>query len=109
MDRLHELNGEMIEIKASDIWLEKPVGGATQKKVMVDNMDRAITNTVSLKVGAQVMLLRNRKTEGDNGGYSGLVNGSRGVITGFVQSSSSSFGSSLVPRVCFDNVQEVII
>jgi ATP-dependent DNA helicase PIF1 len=109
MDRLNELHGEIVEINASDIWLEKPVGGATQKNAMVDNMDRAIASTVSLKVGAQVMLLRNRKTEGENSGYSGLVNGSRGVITGFVQSSSSSFGASLVPRVCFDNGQEVII
>ena len=56
------------------------------------------------------MLLRNRApAQSSNGKALGtpLVNGSRGVVTGFVESTSSVGG--LVPRVCFDNGQEVTV
>ena len=109
-DRLMELPGDAVEIKATDVWQEMP-SVSSMKRTITDNVDRAIPESIHLKVGAQVMLLRNRSNNPDDtsnvGRSLGLVNGSRGVITGFVRSSSAAGG--LVPRVCFDNGQEVII
>ena len=109
-DRLMELPGDAVEIKATDVWQEMP-SVSSMKRTITDNVDRAIPESIHLKVGAQVMLLRNRSSNPDDtsnvGRSLGLVNGSRGVITGFVRSSSAAGG--LVPRVCFDNGQEVII
>lgn len=108
LDRLMELPGEVIEVKATDVWQEQP-SASSLKKTIKDNIERAIPDNIQLKVGAQVMLLRNRNNNADDQygvSYSGLVNGSRGVITGFVRSTSTS---GMVPRVCFDNGQEVVI
>ena len=109
LDRLMELPGDIVEVKATDVWQEQP-SVSSMKRTITDNVDRAIPDSIQLKVGAQVMLLRNRSNNPDEysaGRGSALVNGSRGVITGFVRSSSA--GGGLVPRVCFDNGQEVII
>lgn len=108
LDRLMELPGEVVEVSATDVWQELP-SVSSLKKTIKENIERAIPEKIQLKVGAQVMLLRNRNNNADDQygvSYSGLVNGSRGVITGFVRSSSAS---GLVPRVCFDNGQEVVI
>ena len=110
LDRLMELPGDVVEVKATDVWQELP-SVSSMKRTITDNVNRAIPDSIRLKVGAQVMLLRNRSNNPDDsssaGRSLGLVNGSRGVITGFVRSSSASGG--LVPRVCFDNGQEVIV
>jgi len=105
MDRLMELPDKAVEVKASDIWSQSPSDGALGKRAIVETANRSIPATIQLKVGAQVMLMRNRVAEGR--GSKTLVNGSRGVVTGFVESASVVGG--LVPRVCFDNGQEVIV
>jgi len=105
MDRLKELPDQAVEIRASDIWSESPSDGAIGKRAIIEAANRSIPATIQLKVGAQVMLMRNRVAEGR--GSKTLVNGSRGVVTGFVE--SAAVGGGLVPRVCFDNGQEVIV
>ena len=94
----------MIEVNSYDMWSEKP-SDSTIRKFIVDTANRSIPKTIQLKVGAQVMLVRNRNNETGKG--SSLVNGSRGVVTGFVES-TSAFGG-FVPRVSFDNGQEVVV
>jgi ATP-dependent DNA helicase PIF1 len=109
LDRLLELPGDVVEVKSTDVWQELP-SASSLKRPIKDNIERAIPENIQLKVGAQVMLLRNRNNNNNDDQYgsknSALVNGSRGVITGFVKSTSTS---GLVPRVCFDNGQEVVI
>ena len=109
LDRLLELPGEAVEIEAFDIWSETPSTPTIRKNVK-EASERAIPTKILLKVGAQVMLLRNRAVPQSSTGKAvgaPLVNGSRGVVTGFVESTSSVGG--LVPRVCFDNGQEVTV
>eukprot|EP00605_Chrysophyceae_sp_TOSAG23-4_P000051 GSChrysophyteH1.ASY1.ANO1.53.1 assembled CDS len=106
LDRLNELPGECVEINAYDTWNERPSDSST-KRLILDTANRSIPSTIQLKIGAQVMLVRNRNSEGGAKFSSTLVNGSRGVVSGFVQS-ASSFGG-LVPKVCFDNGQEIVV
>ncbi len=111
LDRLLELPSEAVEVKAVDIWAEVPSDGSAGKRALLETANRSIPAMIQLKVGAQVMLLRNRNSsEGQGRGASkakALVNGSRGVVTGFVESTTIVGG--LVPRVCFDNGQEVVV
>ena len=116
LDRLVELPGDDIDIKAVDMWTSNPTDGPSAKRIILENANRSIPQTIKLKIGAQVMLLRNRSSSSssnsnsnnnENNKTSPLVNGSRGVVTGFVESTSAVGG--LVPRVCFDNGQEVVI
>lgn len=106
LDRLHELPSDMVEIDSYDFWSERPTGGTSAKRVILENANRSIPQSIQLKVGAQVMLVRNRG-DSSSKGTSALVNGSRGVVTGFVES-ASAFGG-LVPRVCFDNGMEIVV
>jgi ATP-dependent DNA helicase PIF1 len=63
---------------------------------------KRIPDKINLKVGAQVMLLRNRLNSGSSSSTStDLVNGSRGVVVAFVDSHSKS--KDLLPVVKFDN------
>ncbi len=109
LDRLKELPDELVEIKAADVWGQVPSDGTSGKRAILEIANRSIPTTIQLKVGAQVMLLRNRNAEGRSGSKRSttLVNGSRGVVTGFVESATVAGG--LVPRVCFDNGQEIIV
>lgn len=91
--RLDELEGDLVICVANDDWKEKmPVGtSATVKKNMKTSIAGELSDEVRLKVGAQVMLTRNKDM--DNGLRS-LVNGSRGVVERFVDD---------IPIVRFDN------
>lgn len=68
---------------------------AAVKKKMVDSFDLEMPYEVRLKVGAQVMLTRNKDLEKN------LVNGSRGVVERFVPAADGEEG--LVPVVRFDS------
>ena len=60
LDRLVELPGEVVEVKAADV-AELP-SVSSMKRTITDNIGRAIPDCIQLKVGAQVMLLRNQVT-----------------------------------------------
>lgn len=89
--RLLELPGEVVTLTADDKWKTKP-SKASVTPIIRAAMDNLIPEKVQLKVGAQVMLLRNR-SKGQFGAFSStqssgpsLVNGSRGKVTGFTES-----------------------
>ena len=94
MTRLAELEGKEIVCKAMDEWRESmPIGTpASTKKMMMDSLSMEVPDEVRLKIGAQVMLTRNKDLERN------LVNGSRGVVERFVEEDDF-----LVPIVRFDN------
>lgn len=112
LNKLASLPGETLEITAVDMWKGvKP--NANQKKSLLDTAEKAIPEKINLKVGAQVMLRRNRNTgvddigpAGDKQKVLGLVNGSRGIVTGFVK---SAVDDVLVPTVRFDNGKTIVI
>jgi len=92
--RLAELNSEEIVCEAIDKWRESmPLGTlAAAKKKMKDSLSMEMPDEVRLKIGAQVMLTRNKDLDKK------LVNGSRGVVERFVDDGE---GFS-VPVVRFD-------
>lgn len=111
--KLKELKGEVVTMVAEDAWKVKPSKPAvsTQLRASIENV---IPARIDLKVGAQVMLLRNRISYGDkndemddhgggnsNGQNRGLANGSRGKIIAFTQSALRP--GVKVPTVLFDN------
>ena len=115
--RLAELPGESVILTADDKWKSKPMqsGTSTYFRSALDNM---IPETIEMKVGAQVMLLRNRsKMTYSAGGLTGgagwstassaLVNGSRGKVVSFTESVLRP--GTMVPTVQFDNGMTVTI
>ena len=92
--RLSEINSEEVICRAIDKWKESmPIGTtATTKKKMKESLDMELPSELKFKVGAQVMLTRNKDLENN------LVNGSRGIIENFVFD-----GEFHVPMVRFDN------
>lgn len=79
----------------------------TIKLSLYIHQSKRIPNKINLKVGAQVMLLRNRLNSGSSSSSTDLVNGSRGVVVAFVDSHSKS--GDLLPVVKFDNGQVVTV
>jgi len=74
--RLAELEGKEVGIEAFNEWRESmPVGTPVAiKKSMINGIAKEMPDLIRLKVGAQVMLTRNKDLEKN------LVNGSRGVV-----------------------------
>ncbi len=95
LNRLEELEGPEVVCKAVNRWRESmPTGThASIKKQMQDSLNMELPDEVRLKIGAQVMLTRNKKMEDS------LVNGSRGVVERFVDEG----GDFRIPIVRFDN------
>jgi len=93
--RLAELEGKEVVCKAYNEWREKmPTGTlASVKKSMKDSIEKEMPAEVKLKVGAQVMLTRNKDLDRN------LVNGSRGVVEQFVLDRDGD----QIPIVRFDN------
>jgi hypothetical protein len=91
------------------------------KKKIIESMNQLVPRTVELKVGAQVMLLRNYYGKsGNSRGRPELANGSRGIVvrfdvvptsssSGVLVSSSSDVGTITVPVVRFDNGQVLAV
>ena len=93
--RLSELEGEEVVCRANNIWRESmPTETlASVKKQMADSLNKEVPAEVRLKVGAQVMLTRNKNLERN------LVNGSRGVVVRFDKAKDSE---NMIPVVRFD-------
>lgn len=87
-EQLEQLPGKPQVFKANDVWLDEPLGKQQQRTVL-DILEKRVKKQLRLKVGAQVILIKNRSSLG-------LVNGSRGVVLGF----SPKLGH---PLVQFDN------
>lgn len=77
-EKLEEIDEPEINSWRIDQWIDMPSSSAVQKS-MIDRMNRDVSQCINLKVGAQVMLLRNELMRD---GYD-LANGSRGVVEGF--------------------------
>jgi hypothetical protein len=88
--RLAELPGEVHTLVAEDRWKTKP-SKKSMEPIFRSVIDAIIPEEIPLKVGAQVMLLRNR-SKGQFGAFAvgssgpSLVNGSRGKVVAFVES-----------------------
>ena len=89
--KLLEINEELVILKSEDRWLIKP-SKASLNPYFRNALDNIISEEISLKVGAQVMLLRNRNKGqyssmiANSGSGPSLVNGSRGKVVGFSES-----------------------
>jgi ATP-dependent DNA helicase PIF1 len=90
--QLAKLAGKEVVCQARDRWREAlPLGTlALVKKKMADSLSKELPDAIQLKVGAQVMLTRNKDLDRS------LVNGSRGVVVGF------ETGENNIPIVRFD-------
>lgn len=114
--RLAELPGEAITFTAQDEWRIR-ASTAQSKKEMTESMDRMVPNSFELKVGAQVMLLRNRYDAPSSAASSSsakpeLANGSRGVVIKMLRvpaksrlGGSEMMSETIVPVVKFDSGQ----
>jgi ATP-dependent DNA helicase PIF1 len=102
--RLAELPGAVETMCAQDRWVIKPVSKHTEQH-LIEGVAKMIPDEIHLKVGAQVMLLRNRIRIGGIGDGPQLVNGSRGQILYFIDSVLQP--GKRIPVVRFDNGMEV--
>lgn len=91
MRKLAELPGAVVTVSAVDTWKKLPKTLAAQKPI-IDLVSKQVPAVVELKMGAQVMLLRNQNA-GDAALKPALVNGSRGVIVAIKKN---------IPTVRFD-------
>ena len=94
--KLAELPGPVVSTAAIDTWKVEPNAAAVRKS-MIDSISKIASPSIDLKMGAQVMLLRNYI---DGSGKAGLVNGSKGVIVRL---------SGGLPTVLFENGETEII
>jgi ATP-dependent DNA helicase PIF1 len=94
--QLAKLAGKEVVCQARNKWREAlPLGTlASVKTKMADSLSKELPDAIKLKVGAQVMLTRNKDLDRS------LVNGSRGVVIGFERNGSGE--SAVVPVVRFD-------
>ncbi len=99
-DRLAELSGDVVTMVAEDHWEAKPRQAALAPGIRL-GIQNTIPDRIDLKVGAQVMLLRNRHFNSGTPSALQLVNGSRGQVVGF--SESVVRPGQLIPTVRFDN------
>ena len=86
LTRLGQLPGTAVVFAARDRFKGNAVSDNRARTQVLAAADSKVPGTLSLKVGAQVVLLRNLDAE------LGLANGSRGVVLGFEPSQGSSGG-----------------
>lgn len=116
--RLDDIPGEAVQVMAVDSFTEDTLvhySTAAKRNGLIEVLDKIIPPAMSLKVGAQVMLTRNRAARVKNsetGSYtastSSLVNGSRGIVVAFrrVETLNDMYITNSVTRlpiVKFDN------
>mmetsp|Transcript_16852 Transcript_16852/g.37415 ORF Transcript_16852/g.37415 Transcript_16852/m.37415 type:complete len:625 (+) Transcript_16852:202-2076(+) len=100
-ERLTELQGEVVSVQAEDKWKTKP-SKPGMTAFFRKALDAQVPEMLELKLGAQVMLLRNRaRSYALPSSGPSLVNGSRGKVIGF--SESVQCPGMQVPTVQFDN------
>lgn len=108
--RLAELAGEELVVKAKDMWKVLP-SKKILEEFLIEGVEQMIPKEIRLKVGAQVMLLRNRSRMTYGGAIQAtgpsLVNGSRGKIVAF--SESVLHPGMMLPTIMFDNGMTVTI
>lgn len=108
--QLAALPGDIVTLVAEDKWKFAPTKVSVQDLILA-GIENTIPEKIDLKIGSQVMLLRNRSrmTYGGVIKQTGpsLVNGSRGKIVGFSESVLKP--GFLVPTVLFDNGMVVTI
>ncbi len=101
---LHELPTSVVSFSASDTFRGN-IDGAQQKRLL-ELIDKKCPASLALKIGAQVMLLKNMHERR-------LVNGSRGVVTGFANMRCHGHGLAAgvynCPVVRFDTGQQLAI
>jgi hypothetical protein len=116
LNRLKEINEDVVTVECDDLWKIDPLQ-LLYKKRLKEIAEKVAPASVQLKRGAQVMLLRNRVNDvirynkkleklGDDfisNIKRPLVNGSRGIVVGFVASKKDE--SELIPMVRFDDGQ----
>ena len=101
-NQLASLEGDVHELKArDDLGLTVT---ATARSYLIEALEKQIPASISLKIGAQVMLLRNRPKS--TGSTLELVNGSRGVVVNFQKSSITDIA---VPVVMFETGEYIAI
>jgi ATP-dependent DNA helicase PIF1 len=98
------LPGQTVTMVAQDKWKTLPAK-SSMVAMFKDGVEKLIPEKIDLKIGAQVMLLRNRSrmTYGGTIKATGpsLVNGSRGRIVDFTESVARP--GLMIPTVQFDN------
>lgn len=102
--RLKELPGEEEEFEAQDRVLG--VEGVRRKQ-LIELAEKVVSKSIVLKVGAQVMLMRNSKHKWKSS-HAGLVNGQRGVVIRYGPAEKNGDGPD-VPIVRFDSGAVVAI
>jgi ATP-dependent DNA helicase PIF1 len=102
-EQLQALPGAGMVCEAIDVWKEAPVG-VGHEHFIVELAEKTAPRAIDLKKGAQVMLTRNRHC------HSKVMNGSRGVVVAFLESSSKkNYYGVRLPRVRFDNGLTLLI
>jgi ATP-dependent DNA helicase PIF1 len=109
-NRLAAIDSDEVNILCDDSWTIIPNSNFTRTKIH-EIADKVIPSILTLKRGAQVVLLRNRGndlakynykiTSGIANAKKPLVNGSRGIVLGFQRSTNDK--DSMLVRVQFDN------
>lgn len=116
-ERLSELDSDEHVITAKDVWTVPP-STSMERSAMLVAAEKLIPSEITLKVGAQVVLLRNKldaftwnnaQERPDGQHQSVLVNGSRGVVIGFKKITQGNNMGLTAPVVQFDNGQKVHI
>jgi len=102
IDRLNEIQGQVVQCIAQDKVVYEPSHDpAATKKAILESIDKFVPRILNLKVGAQVMLLKNRGPS-TSGTPSNLASGSRGVVVKFDER-----GDKMLPVVRFDDGQVI--
>lgn len=73
--RLSQLDGDVKEVKAHDMWRQNASEAGTQK--ILDLVEKKAPSVLRLKIGAQVVITKNLPSQG-------VMNGTRGVIEAWV-------------------------